>query len=103
MSARHRLLAGTASPSDQPPSDAGDQSDPAVALPLAERIALFGDDALVTSLECAAMRIVSDRVNQRERALGIGCPYIRISTRRVGYRYGDIKAFIRKSTVGRPA
>jgi hypothetical protein len=70
------------------------------ALSLAARIALFGDEAILSSPEFAAMRSVSDRINHRERLAGTGCPYVLLSARRIGYRYGDCKAFLRARRVG---
>ncbi len=74
--------------------------EPNFALSLAERIALFGDEAILSSPEFAAMRGVSDRINHRERLAGAGCPYVLLSARRIGYRYGDCKAFLRGRRVG---
>lgn len=74
--------------------------EPNFALSLAERIALFGDEAILSSPEFAAMRGVSDRINHRERLAGTGCPYVLLSARRIGYRYGDCKAFLRGRRVG---
>jgi len=85
------------------PVAAGDQRRPEDAdfvLPLGERIRLFGPDAILSSQEWASMRGTSDRVNQRERMSGTGCPYVMLSAKRIGYRYGDCTQFLRHRRVG---
>ncbi len=70
------------------------------SLSLSQRIALFGDETILSSREFAALRGVSDKINQRERAAGVGCPFIVLTTKRIGYRLGDAKNFLRGRRVG---
>lgn len=76
------------------------RADAGFPTPLAERIKLFGDDALLASAEWAAMRSVGERTVQRERKLGTGAPYIRITAKKVAYRFADCLEFLRRRRVG---
>ena len=92
----------SAFPSLDPPATAGSRGRPApgCALSLEARLRLFGDGAVLTPEEFAAMRGCAARTLERERASGRGAPFIRLSRKRVGYLYGDCRQFLNRRRVG---
>jgi hypothetical protein len=69
---------------------------------LTERLELLGyqtlrsapDELLLTDAETAALLSVSPRLTESWRATGRGPRATRISARRIGYRLGDVRAYI---------
>jgi len=59
-------------------------------------------DRLLTQREYAHYRRCSIRTIERERAVGIGCPYVRLGAR-ILYRLADIDRFVDAHLIGRPA
>lgn len=56
-------------------------------------------DRLLTQREYAEYRRCSIRTIERERAVGAGCPYVRIGVR-ILYRPADIDRFVNAHTIG---
>jgi len=56
-------------------------------------------DRLLTQREYAAYRRCSIRTIERERAVGTGCPYVRIGAR-ILYRLADVDRFVDAHRIG---
>ena len=82
------------------PAGAREHTEPDCTLSLEARLRLFGDDAVLTPDEFAAMRGCSPRTLERERASGKGAPFLQLSSKRVGYLLRDCKQFLRHRRVG---
>jgi hypothetical protein len=56
-------------------------------------------DRLLTQREYARYRRCSIRTIERERAVGTGCPYVRIGAR-ILYRFADVDRFVDAHRIG---
>lgn len=100
MQTKRELLAGAAQIERPPPGEPAAQAGGAFGTSLAQRINGFGDHAVLTEAEFAAMSSKSVSQIQHERLRGAGCPHIQLSGRRIGYLYGDCKRFLEAQRTG---
>jgi hypothetical protein len=56
---------------------------------------LLGDDVVLTADQAAKALLLNTRTLERYRALGEGPKWRKIGPRRIGYRLGDLKDYIR--------
>jgi hypothetical protein len=62
----------------------------------------MSDLELITAAEFARLRRCSLRTLDRERAIGAGCPYVRLGAR-VLYRLADVERYIEAHLLGHGA
>jgi len=54
-------------------------------------------NSLMRERELAKMLCVSVSQIQKDRCNGVGVPFIRLTKRRIRYRYGDVVQYIKKN------
>lgn len=61
---------------------------------------LIGDDRVLTEAEAGRILTASERTLEHWRARGIGPRCVKMGERRIGYRLGELRAYIRNAERG---